>query len=317
MADSLTEWAKLEKDQVVKGVFETLITEDALMPMLKFKSFEGNSLVYNRELTLPTTTTHATVGATWASTRPTFTKKTASLVTVGNQAPVDLYIKETRGSVQDPKAVTIQLMAKSVARELGRLIIKGEPEATTTEFEGLDSLIRSETRMMAMDDGVVDGPGAAETELTADRLDAMIDQIEKGKPHALIMNKTMRRKLTAISRATGSGIVMSRIDMFGHQVDAYDGIPILINEHITNAEQYNDSGTWPSSTATTIFAVKFGEEAQGYTIIHNGPVMEPRIRELGVARDEEVEEYRMVVYIQAITYSPKMVAALGGVDSAA
>jgi hypothetical protein len=318
MADTLTEWAKLEKDLVVKGVFEEILTADFLMTLLKFKSFEGNSLVYNRELTLPSSVTHA-VGDTWETTKPTFTKKTASLATVGNQSGVDLYIRETRGSVQDPNAVNISLMTKSLTRELGRLIIKGEPESTTTHFEGLDSLCRAETRMMAMDDGNVDGPGAAETELTLDRLDAMIDQIHDGqtKPDALIMNNTMRRKLTSLARSSSvSGIYESNVEMFGHKVSTYDGIPIVRTNHITDSEQYNDTGTWSSSTATTIFGVQFGEDKQGYTIMHNGPVMQPRMRRLGVKRDEEIEEFRLVVYIQALTFSTKRIIALGGIDSA-
>ena len=70
MADALTEWAKLEKDPVMKGIFKEIITADFLMAMLRFKSFEGNSLVYNRELTLPSAETHQ-VGDTWETTKPT------------------------------------------------------------------------------------------------------------------------------------------------------------------------------------------------------------------------------------------------------
>lgn len=318
MADQLTEWAKLEKDPVMKGVFKEIITADFLMTMLRFKSFEGNSLKYNRELTLPSSETHQ-VGDTWETTKPTFTQKTASLVTVGAQSGVDLYIRDTRGSIQDPNAVNMMLMTKSLTREISRLVIQGEPEATTTEFEGLDSLTRSETRMMAMDDGNIDGPGTAETELTMDRLDAAIDQIDDGmtKPDALIMNNTMRRKLSSLARASSvSGIFENSVEMFGHKVSTYDGIPIVRTNFITDAEVYNDSGTWPSSTATTIFLVRFGEENEGYTLLHNGPVMQPRMRKLGIKRDEEIEEFRLVVYLQGLTFSTKQILALGGIDSA-
>ena len=171
--------------------------------------------------------------------------------------------------------------------------------------------------MMAMDDGVVDGPGAAETELTIDRLDAMIDQIEEGPPDALIMNKAMRRKLSSILRSSGSGVTLDRIEMFGRQVRLYNEIPIIINDYITNSEQYNDATTWPSSTATSIFAVKFGEEKQGYTIIHNGPVLKPDIQRLGIKESANENLYRMVVYIQAVAFSAKMIAGLGGIDSSA
>jgi len=53
MADTLTEYAKLAGDEVSKGIIEEIITQDALMTRLKFKSFTGNAYIYNRELTLP------------------------------------------------------------------------------------------------------------------------------------------------------------------------------------------------------------------------------------------------------------------------
>lgn len=314
---TLSEYAKLAGDLVIEGVFDNILTASELAPWLQFESFKGNSLVYNREKALPTSTTHA-VGDTWADTEPTYTKKTASLTIVGTQSPLDRFALQTRGNVQSQEAVLFSGMSKSLARKFEDLIISGEPEAVTTEFEGLDSLCRAETRMMAMDDGVVDGPGAAETELTMDRLDAMIDQVENGLPTVLIMNKTMRRKLTSLCRATNSsGIMVPAIDDFGRQVFRYNTIPIVISDYITNAEQYNDASTWPSSTATTIFAVKFGKENQGYTIIHNGEVLTPDIQRLGIKEKKNENLYRMVIYVQAVTYSAKMIAALGGIDSSA
>ena len=313
---TLSEYAKLANDLVLSGVYENVITASELAPHLQFMPFAGNSLVYNRENALPTSAVHA-VGDTWSDTEPTYTKKTAQLKIVGVQSPLDRYALQTRGNVQSQEAVLFSLMAKSLSRKIEDLIITGEPEATATEFEGLDSLCRSETRMMAMDDGVVDGPGAAETELTIDRLDAMIDQIEEGPPDALIMNKAMRRKLSSILRSSGSGVTLDRIEMFGRQVRLYNEIPIIINDYITNSEQYNDATTWPSSTATSIFAVKFGEEKQGYTIIHNGPVLKPDIQRLGIKESANENLYRMVVYIQAVAFSAKMIAGLGGIDSSA
>tara|TARA_R100000750_G_C2331649_1_gene90364 strand:- start:217 stop:654 length:438 start_codon:yes stop_codon:yes gene_type:complete len=145
----------------------------------------------------------------------------------------------------------------------------------------------------------------------------MIDMVEEGLPDGLMMNKTMRRKVTALSRASGSGVVMDKIDMFGHQVLTYNGIPIIVNDFITNSEQYENSGGWGSSTATTIFALKFGKDKQGYTVLHNGPVLSPDIQQLGIKENKNENLYRMVVYIQAVLWSAKMCAGLAGIDSAA
>mgnify|MGYP003647273807 CR=1 FL=1 len=314
---TLAEYAKLANDKVDAGVLINIFTADELSRAMDFETMEGNAIKYQRENALPTTSTHA-VGDTWEDTEATYTRKSAELTILGLQSPLDRYALQTRSDVQSQEAVLFQGMAKSVGRKIGQLLIQGEPEATSTEFEGLDSLARADTRMMAMDNGEVNGPGTNETELTLDRLDAMIDLIEDGKPDALIMNKTMRRKLTQLSRSTGSGVLINQIDFFGMQILQYDGINIMISDFITNAEGYDgDGGGWGSSTATSIFAVKFGKEKQGISMLHNGPVLKPDVQNLGIKENKNENLYRMVVYTQVIARSAKMFAALGGIDSAA
>ena len=196
--------------------------------------------------------------------------------------------------------------------------MNGNSGAVSTEPEGLTSLLISDSRLLMMDDGSTPSTIAGdETELTIDRLDAMIDMIELGKPDFLMMNKTMRRKITSLARATGSGVILNSADMFGHQYTLYNGIPIVINDYISNSEQYENSAGWASSSATTIYALKTGEEKQGWTVIHNGAVLDPDIQRLGTKVDKNEDTYRMVVYLNAVLYSAKVCAGLAGIDSAA
>ncbi len=314
---TLSEFAKLANDEVSRGVIEEIITENELMGLLQFKGFEGNSFLYNRENTLGASATHA-VGDTWADTEPTYTQKTTSLAIVGVQHPLDLFIRDTRGNINSQEAILLQQMAKSLARKIEQLVITGDSGTVSTEFEGLTSLLIGEQRLLMMDDGTTPSTITGdETELTLDRLDAMIDLVENGPPDALIMNKTMRRKLTALSRASGSGVVMDSIELFGHQVRTYNGVPMVINDFITDAEIYENSGGWASSTATTIYAVQFGEEKGGLTVLHNGPVMSPSIQRIGIKENKNEELFRMVVYLQQIVFSTKHVAGLAGIDSTA
>lgn len=314
---TLSEYAKLANDLVIEGVYDNILTTSELAPFLQFQSFSGNSYKYNRENALPTSTTYA-VGSDWSDTEPTFTPVTASLKIVGVQSPLDRYVMQTRDNIQSQEAVLFSRMAKSLGRKIEELVIKGEPTATSTEIQGLDNLVRGDTRMMAMDDGAVDGPGTNETELTLDRLDNMIDMIENGLPDILLMNKTVRRKLTSLCRqSSASGIMLPSLDQFGRQVFRYNTVPIVISDYITNAEIYADSGSWTGSTATTVFALKMGEDKQGYTIIHNGPVLNPDIQNIGIKEKKNENLYRMVVYLEGICYSAKMYAALGGIDSTA
>jgi HK97 family phage major capsid protein len=314
---TLSEYQKLANDDVIAGVFDNIITASELAPFLQFRSFSGNSLVYNRESTLGAAATHQ-VGDTWAETEPTYTKKTVSLTTVGIQHPLDRFAMQTVDNVQSQEAVLLSKMAKSIARKLEDLLLNGNSGSVSTEPEGLTSLLISDSRLLMMDDGSQPSTIAGdETELTLDRLDALIDLVEQGKPDFLMMNKTMRRKMTALARATGSGVVLNSAEMFGHQYVVYNGIPVVINDYISNAETYENSGAWGSSSATTIYAVKTGEEKQGWTVIHNGGVLEPDVQRLGTKFDKNEDAYRMAVYLNAVVYSAKSCAALAGIDSAA
>lgn len=316
---TLSEYAKLENDMMKSGVMEHILTADALMPFLQFKSIEGNAFLYNRESTLPTTAFHA-VGDTWANTEATYAQKTATLQIVGTQSNLDRYAMQTRSSQNSQESVVLAGMAKSLARKIAQKVISGDSGTTSTEFEGLTSLCITDTRHIMMDNGSSPTTVAgSETELTLDRLDEMIDSVMDGqqKPDVLIMNTTMRRKLSSLSRATGSGVLMNSLDEFGRMVSRYDGIPIVLTNWITNAEQYENADGWGSSTATSIFAVIFGEENQGFTVLHNGPVLNPDIQFLGTSKTANEEEYRMVLYLQTALFSVERIAALFGIDSAA
>ena len=315
---TLSEYQKLANDDVTAGVFDNIITASELAPFLQFSSFSGNSLVYNRENTLGAAATHQ-VGDIWSDTEPSYTKKTVSLTTVGVQHPLDRFAMQTADNVQSQEAVLLSKMAKSIVRKLEDLLISGNSGSTSTEPEGLTSLLISDSRLLMMDDGSQPASiTGAETELTLDRLDAMIDLVENGKPDFLMMNKTMRRKMTSLARATGSGVVLTSADMFGHQYVVYNGIPVVINDFVSNSEQYEQGDSqWPSSSATTIYAIKTGQEKQGWTVIHNGSVLDPDIQRLGTKFDKNEDVYRMAVYLNAVIYSAKSCAALAGIDSAA
>jgi hypothetical protein len=208
-------------------------------------------------------------------------------------------------------------MSKSFGRKLADLVINGDSAVDALEFDGLEKKCRVETRMMAMDDGAVDGPGAAETELTIARLREAIDRVEPGRPDVLLMNKTMRRKLTNLMNSAGSGISLPSIEMFGRRVKTFDDVPIVENDYISNAEQYADSSTWTSSTATTIYAAKFGNDKGGYTLLHNGGFFDVEFQDLGIRKNRNERVYRLIGYPGSVVYEPTSIIGLGGIDSAA
>jgi len=314
---SLADYQRLSQDELIVGIFDNIHTASELAPFLSFEGHSGNAFLVNRESTLPTAAV-TSVGATLVDSTMAVSQTSRSLAQLYVQIPLNRFALQTKGSVNDQKAEHIAKMSKAMGRKLESLLITGDPGTLAEEPEGLTSLLIADQRMLMMDDGSQPSTiTGSETELSLDRLDAMIDLVEFGNPTFLMMNKTMRRKLTALSRAVGSGVLMDSIEVFGRQVQRYNGIPIVINDYITNSETYENSGGWGSSTATTIYAIKTGKENQGWTIMHNGPVLEPDLQDIGTKEDKNEDLYRMVVYLNATIFSKLTCAALAGIDSAA
>jgi hypothetical protein len=311
----IVEWDRVDMTDEQTGVWDTIYTEDELIPFLQFKETEGTAYAFERESVNPTASTVSDEGDL-ADSDIQFSEKTATLRTVYVQNYLNLK-KKALAKKQDPLAILQVKMSKSYGRKIADLVINGDSAVDDTEFDGLEKICRLETRMMAMDDGAIDGPGTAETELTLARLRETIDMVEMGKPTCLIMNKKMRRKLTNLMYAAGGGISLASIEMFGKRVEVFDSIPIVINDYISNAETYADASTWPSSTATTIYAAKFGEESQGFTLLHNGPFFNVGFQNLGIRKNRNEEVWRLIGYPGSCLYSTLVIAALGGIDSSA
>ena len=92
--------------------------------------------------------------------------------------------------------------------------------------------------------------------LTLDKLDEVIDKVKAGKPHMLLMSRRSRRKLSSLSRAAGSGVLETDRNQFGQMAQYYDGVPIGVNDWISDAKTV---GT--SRDCSTIYAVQYGEGA--------------------------------------------------------
>lgn len=244
MALTLAEGAKLSNDVLLEGVIETVINDSPVLQRLPFVEIVGNGLTYNRENAAATAEFHA-VGGTWTEDTPTFTQITATLKILGGDADVDNYLARTRNNVQDLEAAIVALKAKAVQQAFDETFILGDTGADA--FDGLDELCAVGQSVSMGDDGAP---------LTLDKLDETVDRVRGGKPDLLLMSRRTRRQLTALGRATGSGIVEQDRDEFGRMVQFYDGIPVGVDDYIPD-----DVTVGTSEDCSTIYAVQFGEGA--------------------------------------------------------
>jgi HK97 family phage major capsid protein len=218
---------------------------------------QGNSLKYNRELTLPTAEWHA-INDDW-STSPavTFTQKTATLAILGQNADVDNYVRQSRSNVNDVETAIIELTAKAIRNELEDKLLYGDNTTYPNQFDGLIKLIATGTAS----DQLIAGGASGGATLTLAMIDQLIDAVKGGKPDLLIMCRKGRRQIQALARAAGNNLEVGQ-GKLGEYVQMYNGIPIAVSDFIKEAHTVSGSveTAYTGGASHTIYAVKFGED---------------------------------------------------------
>jgi hypothetical protein len=297
---TLAEAAKLSNDIVLQGVYESVIKASDISLALPYVELQGNAISYNRENVAPTVAWFA-VGDTWTEGTATFTLITKQLCIVGGDADVDRYVQLSRSNVQDIQATTILGKAQALQREWDDKIINGSGAAN--QPDGLDLIVNT----FAASQKLTMGTNGAT--LTMTKLDSLIDAVQGSKPDALIMSKQTRRTLNGLARTAGS-MLISNMDEFGRFVQFYNGIPILLNDWISDAQTV---GT--STDCSVAYAVTFGEENGGLFAFYNSggaqtPIM---VENVGPLETKDATRTRVKAYVQLAIGSAVKCARLNGI----
>ena len=290
---TLADAARLSQDVLVRGVIETLITESAVLRYLPFVTLNGNSLRYNREVTLGDIAFYS-VGDTWDESVMTTSEKTAQLSIMGGDADVDEFLQQTYSNVNNLRALAIEKKAKAMAYKFNATFFEGDSTVNAEEFDGLKRLSAG---------GRTINGGANGAVLTLDKLDELIDMIKPGKPAALFMSKRSRRKLSSLRRASGN-ILETGTDAFGRRVTMYDGIPIEVDDNIPDNETL---GT--NSDCSSVYAVQFGFET-GVCGLENGGV---QVVPIGNLETKDAWRTRLKWYVGLALFRDIALARLEGV----
>ena len=296
MALTLSDSAKLSNDVLLQGVIETVIKDSPVLQTLPFIEIVGNGLTYNREKAAPSAGFYS-VGDTWTESTPTFTQLTATLSILGGDADVDNYLATTRSNIQDLEAAVVQLKARAIQHKFEDTFINGDTDTDDDAFDGLDVLATGSQAVSMCNNGA---------SLTLDKLDELIDAVKGGKPDALLMSRRSRRKLNSLARASGSGVVVSDRDEFGQMAQYYDGIPIGVNDWISDAQTV---GT--SSDCSTIFAYQTGEGGVVGLTSPGGL----QVERVGNLETKDATRTRVKWYVSLALFNTAKLAKLTGVRS--
>jgi hypothetical protein len=293
MAITKLQAAGLSNDLLLRGVIETIVKESAILSFLPFMEVTGTAVTYNRENTMPAATFY-NVGDTWTEATPTFTQQTAELKIIGGDADVDNFLQATYADTNDIEAEVIASRAKAVAHKFSETFIAGDTAVDAKSFNGIHKLIPAgQTLSMGTNGG----------SLTLAKLDELIDAVKPGRPELLLMSKRTRRKLKDLRRSAGYMLETS-INQFGQQVETYDGIPLVVDDFVSDALTVG-TGT----NMSTIYALKFGQSAGLMGLEHGGITIE-RVGEL---ETKDATRTRLKWYCGLALFSELGAAKLEGI----
>lgn len=258
MALTLLEGAKTARnngEEVRAGVIEMFARASALIGAFTWKDIQGNAYRYTSEGVL-SGAAFRNVNGTYTASTGVVNPRVESLRICGGELDVDTFIVQTQG--QQARATQEMLKVKAIAAEVTRVMIKGDSATTPAEFDGLQNRI-----LIGGTQAVSNGSTSGGDPLSLAKLDEMLDLVTESGRKVLVMNKTMRRRLTAGARTAGvAGNITYTLDQFGQQVTSYNNIPILTtypDNGGTDPIAFDESATGGGSTATSIYCLAIGD----------------------------------------------------------
>ncbi|GAB6153730.1 hypothetical protein JCM17380_24800 [Desulfosporosinus burensis] len=291
MAVTLVESAKLSQDMLQRGVIETIVRTSAVLEVLPFMEIVGNAYTYNQVATLPTVA-FRDVNEGYTESASAFVQKTASLKMLGGDVDVDKFIAETRGNLNDQRAIQTELKAKAVAETYTATFFYGDSAVNTKSFDGLAKGVAG-----GQDIAVADTVNGV---LTLADLNKLIDAVPFGAD-VLFMSRSARRILMNLLQANQHYLEVGQ-DAFGKPIQMYAGIPIRVCEDAVMPQQ---------SSAYEIFAVKFGVMSD-VCGIQNGSI---RVTDIGELETMPVYRTRIEWYCGLAVFNPNSVARLKGIKA--
>lgn len=299
MALTLVEAAKLSTDVLQRGVIETFARTSPVLELLPFMEIQGNSYKYNQEQTLPGIGFRA-VNDSYPESVGVVNQMSEGLVIAGGDVDVDRFIVQTRGNINDQRAIQTEMKVKALSLAWTRQFFKGDVAVDPNGFDGLQKRL---TGAQVIDAGTSAAP------LTLMMLDTLIDAVQ-GEPDVIFCSKAMRREIKKLIQ-NSPGYAESSYDAFGRPVMTYGGIPIRVIEWDNFGNQildFNETFNGNNQTAS-IYAVKFGAE-QFVSGLQNGGIS---VRDLGELESKPAYRTRIEWYSGLAVFHPRAAARLRGV----
>jgi hypothetical protein len=325
MAVTLAQAATLSANALQRGVIETFIQYSPVLDRLPLMEIEGNAYAYNTEGTLPGVAFRL-VNETYTESTGVVNQSTESLVILGGDADVDRFIVQTRGNLNDQRAVQTALKVKAASYFFQDAFFNNDVAAGGNAAKGFDGLKKRLTGAQVIaptnaTNGLnVLGNGTTDPQNFFDQLDTLLAAVPGIGPDngALYANNLIQAKVRAAGRRIG-GVDIVREDLTNKRVLTYNGIPFLDpgdNLAGTKVLPQTETGTGTAgATTSSIYAVKFGQNESdgGVTGLTNGGIM---VDDLGFLQSQPVYRTRIEFYCGVAVFAGKAAARMTNVLNA-
>lgn len=311
MATTLAQAALLSQNNLQRGVIETFVLESSVLDRIPLMAIEGNAYAYNEEATLPGVAFRA-VNEAYVESTGTVNQKSESLVILGGDADVDRFIVQTRGNLNDQRAVQTGMKVKAAVYKYQDTFFNGDIAVDTKSFDGLKKRL---VGAQVLDAGVNGLGPVAGGHAFFDALDDLIGAVD-GEVSALYASKAIIAKIWSSARRLGGAEFINE-ELTGKRVRTYNGIPLLdpgsTAAGVQVLPQNETQGT--ATTASSIYAVRFGDDEgdRGVTGLNNGGIM---VDDLGQITEKPVFRTRIEAYLGLALFGGKAAARLRGVLAA-
>lgn len=316
MAVTLAQAALLSQNDLQRGVIETFVQLSPVLDRLPLMPIEGNAYAYDSEATLPGVAFRS-VNEAYVESTGTVNQLTESLVIMGGDADVDRFIVQTRGNLNDQRAVQTRLKVKAASYLFQDTFFNGDVSVNTKAFDGLKKrLTGAQVIDTAVNGAPVLGNGGTDSQSFFDALDALVAAVPglDGSNGAIYASSTIIGKIRSSGRRLG-GIEMVREDLTGKRIVQWNGIPLLdpgANLAGTPILPQTETQGTAAGTSNSIYAVKFGQDETdgGVTGLTNGGVM---VDDLGLLQSQPTYRTRIEFYCGLGVFGGQAAARLRGV----
>jgi hypothetical protein len=310
MALTLAQAALLSESDLQRGVIETFVQESSVLDRIPFMNIEGNAYAYNEEATLPGVAFRS-VNEAYVESTGTVNQKSESLVILGGDADVDRFIVQTRGNLNDQRAVQTAMKVKAASYKYQDHFVNGDVAVDPKGFDGLKKRLTGAQVIDAATNGM--GPVAGGHDFF-DALQELADSVVGG-PDVIYANRRIIGRIASSARRLNVDVMADVID--GRYQARWNGIPILdLGQTAAGADILPLTETQGTATnASSIYAVKFGgdEGDQAVTGLTNGGV---QVDNLGELQEKPAYRTRIEFYTGLAVFGGKAAARLRGVTNA-